>query len=174
MTVLTNGKNSITTISYGTKSGFFRFLYMTHPPSKASAGTSLFEALFLVLISGLLLSLSYPTASQIRYNGLRQEARNLKAGLETLKLLAGIKEETLILSLEPDHYSASSQREPGKLLLSRRLPHGLSVEFDESLQPRQLTFYPSGVASPRTLQLTNGDSKCILIVSLRGRVSLRC
>lgn len=61
----------------------------------------------------------------------------------------------------------------GAVLLRREFPVGVSIE-GVGLEGKQLSFYGSGVATPATLSLVNGESSCRIIVSLRGRVRSTC
>ncbi len=73
------------------------------------------------------------------------------------------RESTLVIS-ETSYHSS------GAYLVDIKIDKELSLESN----PMKFTFYPSGAVTPGSIRLSFAGRKCVITLSLRGRISEAC
>lgn len=130
---------------------------------KNSAGFGLLEALLVLSLAAIFV------AGALEFF---RERTNLKREILKLKyILENSQQEALSLGheikVELDSNSVNTSSAKQK---SYDLPQGL--QFKPA--PRTIRFFGSGVNSPATVFLHSDSSECRLVLSLRGRIRVKC
>jgi type II secretory pathway pseudopilin PulG len=134
-------------------------------------GFSLGETLLGLGLLAILVIITAPKIVEIRANQLVQnESRSVVAALERFATYAVLQEIPITVSLTTKTIAIKG---PSSVLWEEVLPEGLLFHSTRPL-PLQLSFYPTGVASPRSFSITNSKTLCKITISLRSHVTLVC
>lgn len=133
-------------------------------------GLSLFDTLVALLISGLLLAVSFPLLASADKTRLKLSADTLRASLQRAIVRAESLNQDLRLKVTAHELRISLSADNEAVLY--RPPSGASLSIGG--KAREMTLYRDGIASPATIDLTQNSSHCAVIVSLRGRVRSVC
>jgi Tfp pilus assembly protein FimT len=139
--------------------------------SRSQYGFTLFELLGALLFALVLAGLSVPALSPLlRGRTLRTAAEELEARLREEALSSMQSRVERVVLLQPDHY----QWKHGDEWLTTRLAEGVKITEPEKPHPREMRFYPTGVATPLTIVISFAQKECRITVSLRGRITNSC
>ncbi len=134
---------------------------------KNTHGNSLFEFVVLLFVSSLIVASSVPLWGQSLVRAqIRLESKDLQATLTQARLLAlqGGEPVTIVLT------RSSYRIEHAQVFQTYTLPDGYSL-----LSPsEQIVFFPTGVTTPRALEVLFQGLSCRIIISLYGRVRDVC
>jgi len=139
--------------------------------TKIQSGYSYAEILCCVALSAVLLTISIPRLGEFKNLGaLKAESRLLKIILEDGLLKAQSENKKISLNITSSTLSLS------EALKSPFFTHSLpkNYKFVFKTYPIKISFYPSGVDTPKTILVKNQKAQCKITISLRGRVSAIC
>lgn len=118
----------------------------------------------------LIAAISLPSFGEWRRQALlRSQADAVAFDLQRLAILASQSRDKIRVTLHNDRYKAISSG--GRELLSRKLMRGFEITEYAS---GDIYLSPSGVSSPSGIVISNGEKKCRITLSLRGRVQSDC
>ena len=140
--------------------------------SSMSAGYTLLEVLVaLSIISIGLTTAASSLATYQRDQKLSRTASSLRYLIERTYSQALATRQEMLVVIEPSmaRALAASGKEEEHLVFKAPLAPEL-----RNNQPHEIRLYPSISASPATVMLRLGKSRCAVIVSLRGRVRTQC
>jgi Tfp pilus assembly protein FimT len=139
-----------------------------------SAGFHVTELLAGLLLCALLVSLAASSfAGLVQKKTLRFEAMRLKATLQQLMLDARQREEDMLLEVEARRYTARRKGVNGGVLFRYQFKQPVRARLAAG-QMAVVACYRSGANTPATLVLEDGKSSCKVVLSLRGRINVRC
>jgi hypothetical protein len=124
-------------------------------------GWSTLEAAICLAIST---ALAFAATPQITRIGVAIEAKLLAEVIRAMRYRAAAERRDYVLSYQSGVCSAVPNQ-PGLAGLCKHL---------YARSPSSLTLYPNGVATPATLQLEAENTRCVVSLSLRGRVRVSC
>ena len=142
----------------------------TQPPD---SGFYLLEPLIILALIGILVATSSLTFGRITVApSLRSEGAKVAEILRSAVLRA--KATTLIqrVSLFPDSIVEQHNDREGIKEVKTNLANGVILAFPSTR--KILQFSPNGTTSGVSLSLTRDRQRCLVILSLRGRVVLSC
>lgn len=134
---------------------------------KNSLGSSLLEFVVLLLVSSLIVASSVSLWGQSLVRAqIRLESKVLQATLTQARLLAlqGGEPVTIVLT------RSSYRIEHARVFQAHTLPERYSLVSPSE----QIVFFPTGVTTPRTLEVLFQGLSCRIIISLYGRVRDVC
>lgn len=138
---------------------------------RSAAGWSLLESLCVILVMAVISVTSWPRAHDWLTSGVtRRSAKLLANDLVWLSLASRSYENEVRLILNKHHYRAYLLKDRKRILLRRRLAPIVTLISTS----KQLSFHPSGVATPRRIRLLSRQRNCSVILSLRSRVRIEC
>lgn len=136
-------------------------------------GYSLIELLSTIALFSILTTTAISQGKSWRdRQALNLEGEKLEIVLKTLLLTSQSRREPITLQLTRSTYHAFSKEEPGLILERHSLRSGVAIELED--EQEQISLYNSNTTSPRTVTLSNGEERCKIIISLRGRITNGC
>lgn len=137
-----------------------------------SLGFTLPELLTALCLVMLLVGLSAPSIASLRNRSrLQREAERLRSAIVSLSIRAVQQEDDALLTLLKDSYTGRFSKFPKRRALHREVTPPVKLI---SSSRDVITFYRTGVATPATIELGDGASRCTLRLSLRGRITSSC
>lgn len=130
-------------------------------PTVTDRGWSTLEVVICLAISSALAFAATPKIAKI---GVTTEAKLLAEVLRVMRYRASVERRDYVLRYQSGVCSAEPNQ-PGLYGLCKHL---------YARAPSTLTLYPNGVATPSSLLLEAGDTRCLVSLSLRGRVRVSC
>ena len=135
-------------------------------------GAHLLELLVALALVTLVSSIAAPVMRQFsQAGGLRREADNIKRFLELASVMASQHEMTVMTSISQQQITLDNAANRGDTPLIHSIPNHFQLAGKGE---EYLKFFPSGAATPATLELRNNDRICFIIISLRGRIRVQC
>lgn len=137
--------------------------------SRNTQGFSLFELMIVMIISGILAAASWSYADrQTTSFQLKQASELLTSLLETYRIQSILKRSTTQIAFQNNQLVVrqkldgnSKWEEPNTVHLSKDTRF-----FSKSA----VSFYSTGFASPKTIQLTKNHTTHYLVVNINGRI----
>lgn len=135
--------------------------------SENQHGATLFELIGALLVSAILLGTAFTVIPQALSSfTLKSATKALERDLQHFAVLAQSTRSKTWLILDSESYQGYSSFE---LILHRNLPSQVSLATRSTI-----SFYPSGAASPATIEVVQGERRCKVVVSLRARTRITC
>lgn len=136
-------------------------------------GYSLLELSLYLLFAGVTIcGASVLHLGKLKKSTLNQQVFELAGLLRDYHLIAAQDEKTLSLTVNAHSLQLTSQAPNARLLIEQTAPPKIRYELRGNI--RSISLYPNGVASPATLVIADGNNRCALTISLRGRVRESC
>ena len=127
-------------------------------------GFSLLELLICIVIIGVISALATSRLPSLSKSlQVKHEAESLKILIENLTLLSQQKKENQTLKLSLNSYLIKNK--------IYSLKTGINLT---SSAGNLIIFYSSGVNTPSTIKFSSESKVCKLVLSLRGRVQIKC
>lgn len=139
-----------------------------------AAGFHLLELTMVLLTVTALAGLGVWSASALQAVRLRGEANALAARIQESMLRALQQEQDFVLELTREGYAFSPRSTDATPLFTHSLPRGMRVAGLEAGAKRVVRIYSSGTVTPETLTIETERMQCTIVLSLRGRVRLKC
>ncbi len=129
-------------------------------------GLTILEFIIIAGILGILAIGAIPKIhGSLGLSRTRQEALALAAIIDTAVIHARLTSSQVLIMTDDNRITVTST--PSPLNISKSFRSRLSGDSSEFL------ISPNGVVKPATLKLV-GSTECLIIVSLRGRVRIKC
>jgi hypothetical protein len=140
--------------------------------SSSSAGVSLLD--FLVSIA--IIAFAAATASMAlrqqldSYRGARADLSRLVTNIQRALIAAQQHEVKSEIIVKDTSYSIILPGEAGE-----EVPLGPNSKFETAeVSDQTLSFYPSGITSPRTIVISDDAARCTTVIALYGRIRSFC
>lgn len=133
----------------------------------ACLGMTFIESVFLLLISSAVLATSAPLFwRSLHLSRLRAESHRVMSFFSETRLLALQSGSVVEVLLFEEGYSLSN----AGAFHRYEFPDGFSLHF----QAQKVVFYPTGAATPCSVQLQYRGESCRILISLYGRIRRVC
>lgn len=133
-------------------------------------GVTLLELSITLILIGLLLENLWISSSEISVK------KQLYA--ESSKLFRELQNSRLVSDIERAEHKIVLGRSEYKIyrsgVLYKEISFKNSVEFENSSQGKSVIFYSNNVSSPKSIITELKGLKCLITISLRGRINLDC
>ena len=135
-------------------------------------GISLLDIILAILLISIIGAGSVPSLRAMLYaDELGRQTRLLKFRLQTALTDALIKQQDIAAIFGGTWYKITP--EPPNPELTFNLPISMTALL-KSKKGQTINFYRSGVATPATIEIKEKNKKCLLTLSLRGRIEEQC